>query len=70
MLMYSVSIGVAFGIAIGVLKIIFDIPIAYLLLPGDVLGLILTALSPEGFVNTAWDSAGVTTGRVTVPLGW
>jgi len=68
MLMYSVSIGVAFGIAIGVLKIIFDIPIAYLLLPGYVFGLILTALSTEEFVNIAWDSAGVTTGPVTVPL--
>ncbi len=68
MLMYAVSIGVAFGIAIGVLKIIFDIPIAYLLLPGYVLGLILTALSTEEFVNIAWDSAGVTTGPVTVPL--
>ena len=68
MLMYSVSIGVAFGIAIGILKIIFDIPIAYLLLPGYVFGLILTALSTEEFVNIAWDSAGVTTGPVTVPL--
>ena len=68
MLMYAVSIGVAFGIAIGVLKIIFDIPIGYLLLPGYVLGLILTALSTEEFVNIAWDSAGVTTGPVTVPL--
>ena len=68
MLMYSVSVGVAFGIAIGVLKIIFDIPIAYLLLPGYVFGLILTALSTEEFVNIAWDSAGVTTGPVTVPL--
>jgi len=68
MLMYAVSIGVAFGIAIGVLKIIFDIPIAYLLLPGYVFGLILTSLSTEEFVNIAWDSAGVTTGPVTVPL--
>ena len=68
MLMYAVSTGVAFGIAIGVLKIIFDIPIAYLLLPGYIFGLILTALSTEEFVNIAWDSAGVTTGPVTVPL--
>jgi len=68
MLMYAVSTGVAFGIAIGVLKIIFDIPIAYLLLPGYVFGLILTSLSSEEFVNIAWDSAGVTTGPVTVPL--
>lgn len=68
MLMYAVSVGVAFGIAIGVLKIIFDIPIAYLLLPAYIFGLILTSLSTEEFVNIAWDSAGVTTGPVTVPL--
>lgn len=68
MLMYSVSFGVACGIAIGVLKLVFDIPIAYLLLPGYVFGLILTYFSTEEYVNIAWDSAGVTTGPVTVPL--
>lgn len=68
MLMYSVSFGVACGIAIGVLKLVFDIPIAYLLLPGYVFGLVLTYISTEEYVNIAWDSAGVTTGPVTVPL--
>lgn len=68
MLMYAVSFGVACGIAIGVLKIIFNIPIAMLLIPGYTLALILTAISTEEFVNIAWDSAGVTTGPVTVPL--
>ena len=68
MLMYAVSIGVGFGISLGVLKIIFEIPISYLLLPGYILGLVLTALSSEEFVNVARDSAGVTTGPVTVPL--
>lgn len=67
-LMYAVSFGVACGIALGVLKIIFAIPIAFLLLPAYVVGLILTMLSTEEFVNIAWDSAGVTTGPVTVPL--
>ncbi len=68
MLMMAVSTGVGFGISLGVLKIIFEIPIAYLLLPGYTLGIVLTALSSEEFVNVAWDSAGVTTGPVTVPL--
>ncbi|MBC8282619.1 MAG: DUF1538 domain-containing protein, partial [Nitrospinae bacterium] len=68
LLMYAVSIGVGFGIGLGVLKIIFEIPISYLLLPGYILGILLTALSSEEFVNVAWDSAGVTTGPVTVPL--
>ncbi|MBQ63306.1 MAG: hypothetical protein CMQ19_14715 [Gammaproteobacteria bacterium] len=67
-LMYAVSLGVAFGISIGVAKIIFDIPIAYLLIPGYLLAIFLTSISNEEFVNIAWDSAGVTTGPVTVPL--
>lgn len=67
-LMYSVSFGVGCGIAMGVLKIIYAIPIAYLLIPGYLAAVVLTALSTEEFVNVAWDSAGVTTGPVTVPL--
>lgn len=67
-LMYAVSLGVAFGIAIGVVKIIYGIPIYYLVLPGYIVAIVLTALSSEEFVNVAWDSAGVTTGPVTVPL--
>jgi hypothetical protein len=67
-LMYAVSTGVAFGIAIGVAKIVFNIPIIYLIMPGYALAVILTYFSNEEFVNIAWDSAGVTTGPVTVPL--
>ena len=68
MLMYSVSVGVGCGIGIGVMKIIFNIPIAWLLIPGYSIALLLTVISTEEFVNIAWDSAGVTTGPVTVPL--
>ena len=67
-LMLAVSFGVGCGIALGVTKIIFDIPIAYLLIPGYLLALFLTWISTEEYVNVAWDSAGVTTGPVTVPL--
>ncbi len=67
-LMYAVSLGVAFGITIGVVKIIYGIPIYYLVLPGYIAAFVLTALPSEEFVNVAWDSAGVTTGPVTVPL--
>jgi len=67
-LMYAVSLGVGCGIAIGVAKIIFSIPIAYLLIPGYTIAIGLTIISHEEFVNIAWDSAGVTTGPVTVPL--
>jgi hypothetical protein len=68
MLMYAVSFGVGCGIALGILKIVYSIPIAYLIVPGYVIAVILTYMSAEEFVNIAWDSAGVTTGPVTVPL--
>jgi len=68
LLVRTVSAGVAAGIALGVVKILFDIPIAFLLVPGYGVALVLTLFSGEEFVNLAWDSAGVTTGPVTVPL--
>lgn len=68
LLMFAVSFGVACGLAIGVAKLIFDIPLVWLLIPLYALSVVLTFLSTEEFVNVAWDSAGVTTGPVTVPL--
>ncbi len=64
----AVSVGVAAGIALGVVKLLYDLPLAALLIPGYTLALVLTWVSREEFVNVAWDSAGVTTGPVTVPL--
>ncbi|MCF7821621.1 MAG: DUF1538 domain-containing protein [Mariprofundaceae bacterium] len=68
LLLYAVSVGVGCGIALGVAKIIFSLPLTWLIIPGYGLALILTWLSSEEFVNVAWDSAGVTTGPITVPL--
>jgi hypothetical protein len=68
MLVYAVSIGVGFGVGLGVIKIIFGFSVAWMLIPGYVAALVLTALSTEEYVNVAWDSAGVTTGPITVPL--
>ncbi|MBI5815028.1 MAG: DUF1538 domain-containing protein [Nitrospinae bacterium] len=67
-LISAVSLGGGSGAALGLLKIIMDIPLAYILIPGYILALVLTAMSTEEFVNVAWDSAAVTTGPVTVPL--
>ena len=67
-LINAVSIGVGCGIAVGLAKIIFDLPLAWLILPGYLLAFVLTIFSTEEFVNVAWDSAGVTTGPITVPL--
>lgn len=67
-LIYAVSLGVAIGVTMGVIRITFGFSLGYLLIPGYALAVILTWLSTEEFVNIAWDSAGVTTGPVTVPL--
>jgi hypothetical protein len=67
-LIFAVSLGVAFGISLGVAKLIFDWPLVWLVVPGYVVAIVLTAVSSETYVNIAWDSAGVTTGPITVPL--
>lgn len=68
MLMYSVATGVALGIALGISKLVLHLDLATILLPLYGIGIVLTIFSTEEFVNVAWDSAGVTTGPVTVPL--
>lgn len=68
LLMQAVAIGVGVGIASGVAKIIYDWPLIWMLLPPYAVLMVLTAISSEDFVNIGWDSAGVTTGPVTVPL--
>jgi len=68
LLMQSVALGVAMGIAAGVFKIAYDIPLTYILLPPYLALIALTVVSTEEFVNFGWDSAGVTTGPITVPL--
>jgi hypothetical protein len=67
-LIKAVSIGVAFGISLGLAKLIFDLPLVWMIVPGYLVAIVLTFFSSETFVNVAWDSAGVTTGPITVPL--
>ena len=68
MLMYSVATGVAIGIALGISKLVLGFDLMMVLLPLYGVGVVLTIISSEEFVNVARDSAGVTTGPVTVPL--
>jgi hypothetical protein len=67
--MQTVAIGVGLGIAAGVAQLaIPSIDLTMLLVPPYLLLLVLTFISSEEFANFAWDSAGVTTGPITVPL--
>ncbi|MDR1317318.1 MAG: DUF1538 domain-containing protein [Spirochaetales bacterium] len=67
-LIQAVAAGVGVGMPVAITKILYDVPIIYYLVPGYLLILFLSAISSEDFVTIAWDSAGVTTGPITVPL--
>lgn len=67
-LVFTVAIGVGLGMTFGFGRILLDLPLIWVLGLPYGLALILTAFSSEEFAAIAWDSAGVTTGPVTVPL--
>jgi len=68
LLVHSVAFGVGAGMTLGVARIIFDVPLAWLIVPAYVLLLFLSLASTEEFVSIAWDSGATTTGPFTVPL--
>ncbi len=63
-----VSIGVGIGITLGFSRILFDFPLIWLLVPPYIFLIIFSIFSEEEFTAMSWDSGGVTTGPVTVPL--
>mmetsp|Transcript_51646 Transcript_51646/g.123051 ORF Transcript_51646/g.123051 Transcript_51646/m.123051 type:complete len:1017 (+) Transcript_51646:394-3444(+) len=68
MLVYSVCFGVGVGMTVGSTKILFKAGLIWFILFKYAVALALTAFTKEDFINIAWDSAGVTTGPVTVPF--
>jgi len=64
----AVAIGVAVGIALGTFRIITGTPLHYYIIAGYVLVVIQTAFAPRMIIPLAYDSGGVTTSTVTVPL--
>jgi hypothetical protein len=64
----AVALGVAFGIALGTLRIITGTPLEYYIIAGYVVVVIQTMFAPRIIVPLAYDSGGVTTSTVTVPL--
>lgn len=67
-LRYTVAFSVGLAIVIGVLRILRAWPIQYLILGGYVLVVIMTAFAPQWIIGIAYDSGGVTTSTITVPL--
>jgi hypothetical protein len=67
-LVYIIAIGVAFFVATAMLRILLGFPIAYLMAAGYIIIIILALFTPVEFVPVAFDSGGVTTGPMTVPI--
>ena len=64
----AVAIGVAIGISLGVFRIITGTPLYWYIISGYVFVLIQTMFAPRMIIALAYDSGGVTTSTVTVPL--
>ncbi len=64
----AVTLGVATGITLGVYRIIHGLPIHWFIIAGYLVVVMLTATAPRKMVPLAYDSGGVTTSTVTVPL--
>jgi len=62
----AVSVGLAIGI--GIIRILRGWPVYYLIIAGYVLVILMTLIAPKEIVGIAYDSGGVTTSTVTVPL--
>ena len=64
----TVAFSVGIAILIGVFRILKGWPIHYLIIGGYVAVILLTFVAPPEIVGVAYDSGGVTTSTVTVPL--
>jgi len=64
----TVAIGVAVGISLGTFRIVTGTPLYLYILVGYVMVILLTLVSPKNIIALAYDSGGVTTSTVTVPL--
>jgi len=67
-LRYTVAFSVGLAILIGVLRILLNWPIHYMIMTGYVLVIVMTGFAPDEIIGIAYDSGGVTTSTITVPL--
>ena len=67
-LRYTVALSVGFAIFIGVLRILKGWPIHYLIITGYLGVVVMTIFAPAEIIGIAYDSGGVTTSTITVPL--
>ena len=64
----TVALSVGFAIALGVLRILLNWSIQYIIMIGYLMVVVMTAFAPIEIIGIAYDSGGVTTSTITVPL--
>lgn len=64
----TVALGVSFGISLGAFRIVTGTPLYVYILVGYIIVIVQTLFAPKNIIALAYDSGGVTTSTVTVPL--
>ncbi|WOT06465.1 DUF1538 domain-containing protein [Shewanella youngdeokensis] len=64
----TVAMSVGLAILLGVVRILKGWPIHYIIIGGYILVMVLTWFAPPNIIGIAYDSGGVTTSTITVPL--
>ncbi len=64
----AVAVGGGIGVAIGTLRIVTGTPLPYFIIAGYAIVMVQTAVAPRAIMALAYESGGVTTSTVTVPL--
>lgn len=64
----AVAIGAGIGVSLGCFRIITGLPLHYFIAAGYLVVIVQTAMAPKLIVPLAYDSGGVTTSTVTVPI--
>jgi hypothetical protein len=67
-LRYTVALSVGLAIVIGVIRILKGWPVQWFIIGGYVIVVIMTMFAPQEIIGIAYDSGGVTTSTITVPL--
>lgn len=67
-LRYTVAFSVGLAIVVGVIRILKGWPVQWIIIGGYVVVVIMTMFAPREIIGIAYDSGGVTTSTITVPL--
>lgn len=67
-LRYTIAVSVGLALVVGVMRILGRWPIHYFIISGYLIIILITQFAPDDIIGIAYDSGGVTTSTITVPL--